>query len=86
MVKTKAKKKEKRIIIRRLRRQRHSIANTSNNNSASDLHPVLFRVERRESVPLRVVETDEADKPDKRRDVFELFYGTDAQTLGDDRR
>ena len=71
--------------MRRLRRQRHSIArNTNNNNSASDLHPVSFRVERRESVPLRVVETDEADEADEAEEMFSNYStaNADAQTVG----
>ena len=74
-----------RIISRRLRRQRHSIArNTNNNNSASDLHPVSFRVERRESVPLRVVETDEAEEAEEAEEMFSNYStaNADAQTVG----
>ena len=44
---------------RRSRRQHYPIhGNTNSSSSRSGLHPVSFRVERRESVPLRVVPTE----------------------------
>jgi len=67
--------------MRRLRRQHHSIAISANSERSSEdrsgLHPVSFRVERRESVPLRVVEVEEHEADE----AEELFSNRLHQTV-----
>jgi len=67
--------------MRRLQRQHHSIVISTNSERSSEersgLHPVSFRVERRESVPLRVVEVEEHEADE----AEELFSSRRHQTV-----